>query len=109
MLSFSLTKEVQRSGAQSWCGSPIGTGDAGSFCVGILGINMVSTLKVDSWSKIAAGAPAFWSIFQTESRRKRQRLSFEKPQASHLTVLFTSHCPKVSHEIMSICVESWEM
>ena len=51
-------KEVQRSGAQSWCGSPIGTGDAGSFCVGILGINMVSTLKVDSWSKIAAGGSA---------------------------------------------------
>ena len=83
----------------------MGTGDAGSFCVAILGMHMVSTLKVDSRSKIAAGAPAF----QTESRRKRQRLSLEKPQASHPTMLFTSHCPEVSHEIMSICVESWEM
>ena len=87
----------------------MGTGDAGSFCVAVLGVHMVSTVKVDSRSKIAAGAPAFWSIFQTESRRKRQRLSLEKPQASHPTMLFTSHCPEVSHEIMSICVESWEM
>lgn len=56
-------------------------------------------LKVDSWSQMAARAPAIWPMFQTGSGRKRGRLSSKESkeaQKSHPAILFTSHWLAVS-------------